>query len=344
MKKITFIIPETSVIPSGGHKIVYGYANMLKKYGYDVCIVSYAKLEKNLFLKNLLRYLFYKPFYKKRIAFSTQGICVKWVFFPNEYNIKDGDFIFAASCNSAFIVNNLPKSKGEKFFLIQADEKNLTEALKLPLKKIAVSSWLASYAKPFGNVVAIIPNAVDENEFFTEIPPEKRNPLSILLLHNAIPAKGTADGIKAVVELKKEFPNLEVNVFGVCSGKNLPKWMIYHNRKSFQKLRELYNASAIYISTSYSEGRPLIVMEAMSCSCAIIATDIPGHSDFLDSENTSLKYEVKNIEELKDKTRYLLKNPLERIRIAKNGNATMRNFSWEKNTQNLIRLLESSFP
>jgi glycosyltransferase involved in cell wall biosynthesis len=339
-KKLTFIVPETSVVPSGGHKIVYGYANMLQKHGYNVSVISYAKLKKNGFLKNMLRYLFYKPFYKKRIAFSAKEICVKWVFFPNKHNIENGDFIFATSCDSALIVDKLPKTKGDKFFLIQANEQNLTESLKCNLKKIAVSSWLAMLAEPFGKVVAIIPNAVDKNEYFTTIPPEKRNPFSVLLLHNAIPDKGTADGIKAISELKEEFPNLEVNVFGVCSGKNLPKWMKYHNKMPFQTLRELYNASAIYISTSYSEGWGLIAMEAMNCSCAVIATDIPGHSDFLENENVALKYEPKNIEELKSKTRYLLKNSEERICIAKNGNAHVQKFSWEENTQNLILSLK----
>jgi len=339
-KKITFIVPETSVVPSGGHKIVYGYAMRLRKHGYNVNVVSYAKLGKNGFLKNILRYLFYKPFYKKRIAFFANEIEITWVFTPNERNVRDGDFIFASSCDSAFIVNDLPKSKGEKFFLIQADDKNLKEALKLPLKKIAVSSWLASLA-PFGDVAAIIPNAVDKKEFFTEIPPEKRNSLSILLLHNALPAKGTMDGIKAAIKLKEEFPDLEINIFGVCSGKNLPKWMKYHNRMSSQRLRKLYNASAIYVSTSYSEGCGLIIMEAMSCSCAIIATDIPGHSDFLDNENVALRYEAKNIEELKNRIRFLLKKPDERVRIAKNGNIYIQKFSWEENVQKLIQLLEA---
>jgi len=340
-KKITFLVPGTSVVPSGGHKIVYGYAMRLQKYGYDVEVVSYAKLEKNGFLKNILRYLFYKPFYKKRLAYSADEINIKWVFNPNEHNVRDGDFIFAASCDSALMVNALPKNKGEKFFLIQADDKNLKKALKLPLKKIAVSSWLASIAKPFGDVAAIIPNTVDKNEYFTEIPPENRNPLSVLLLHNALPAKGTLDGIKAIMELKEEFPNLEINVFGVCSSKDLPKWMKYHKRMSFQKLKEIYNASAIYVSTSYSEGCGLIVMEAMNCSCAVIATDIPGHSDFLDCENVALRYKAKNIEELKSKIIFLLKNPDERIRIAKTGNANVQKFSWEENTQKLIQLLEA---
>jgi glycosyltransferase involved in cell wall biosynthesis len=340
-KKITFIIPETSTVPTGGHKIVYGYAMWLQRYGYNVNIVSYARLGKNIFLKNILRYLFYKPFYKKKIVFFANEIDIKWVFTPNKHNIKDGDFVFASSCDSAFIVNDLPKSKGEKFFLIQADDKNLTEALKLPLKKIAVSSWLASLAKPFGNVDAIIPNAIDKNEYFTDTPPEKRNHLSILLLHNALPAKGTLDGIKVAMELKEEFPDLEVNAFGVCSGKNLPKWVRYYKCLSFKKLRELYNASAIYISTSYSEGCGLIIMEAMNCSCAVIATDIPGHSDFLDSKNVALRYETKNVEELKSRINFLLKNPQERIRIAKNGNASIQKFSWEENVQKLIQLLES---
>jgi len=336
-KKITFIVPETSVVPSGGHKIVYGYAVRLQKYGYNVSVVSYAKLKKNTLLKNILRYLFYKPFYKKRVAFFVNEIEIKWVFTPNKHNVEDGDFIFASSCDSAFIVNDLPKSKGEKFFLIQADDKNLKEALKLPLKKIAVSSWLAS----LGDITEIIPNAVDKKEFFTEIPPEKRNPLSILLLHNALPAKGTLDGIKAAVELKEEFPNLEINIFGVCSGKSLPKWMKYRKKMSSQKLRNIYNASAIYVSTSYSEGCGLIIMEAMNCSCAVIATDIPGHSDFLIDENVALRYEAKNIEELKNKIRFLLKNPDELIRIAKNGNAYIQKFSWEENVQKLVQMLET---
>ena len=39
MKSITFILPKTAPRPVGGIKVVFEYANMLKKDGYDAHIM-----------------------------------------------------------------------------------------------------------------------------------------------------------------------------------------------------------------------------------------------------------------------------------------------------------------
>ena len=39
MKLITFLMPSVQLVPSGGYKIVYEYANRLAKDGYRVVIL-----------------------------------------------------------------------------------------------------------------------------------------------------------------------------------------------------------------------------------------------------------------------------------------------------------------
>ena len=46
MKLITFLMPSVQLVPSGGYKIVYEYANRLAKDGYRVLSCGYTHKEK----------------------------------------------------------------------------------------------------------------------------------------------------------------------------------------------------------------------------------------------------------------------------------------------------------
>ena len=58
------------------------------------------------------------------------------------------------------------------------------------------------------------------------------------------------------------------------------------------ELAKEYNSHEIFILPSFSEGIPMVPIEAMACGCKLIITDLPGVKEFYDSnvKNASIKY------------------------------------------------------
>ncbi|BCZ85336.1 hypothetical protein PTKU64_90110 (plasmid) [Paraburkholderia terrae] len=132
-----------------------------------------------------------------------------------------------------------------------------------------------------------VPNPVDHGEFFVTAPVVKR-PRMVSMLYSAHAWKGASDGIAALAQAKKAFPDLEAILFGTVARPDfLPDWIKYEQSPERQVLRDrIYNGSSIYLCPSWSEGWGLPALEAMACGCAIVTSDNGGTRDFvLDSEN-----------------------------------------------------------
>ena len=75
---------------------------------------------------------------------------------------------------------------------------------------------------------------------------------------------------------------------------------------SNDKMPELYNNYKVYVLCSHYEGNPKTLLEAMSCGCAVIGTDVPGIREIIINRENGLlvkggKYELRDsINELID--------------------------------------------
>jgi len=61
--------------------------------------------------------------------------------------------------------------------------------------------------------------------------------------------------------------------------------LAYHGVKCGEELTRLYREADIFILPSYSEGMPMVVLEAASEGCAIICTPVGGTSEILTDDN-----------------------------------------------------------
>lgn len=130
--------------------------------------------------------------------------------------------------------------------------------------------------------------------------------------------------------------------------------IIFTGYQSGKMLQELFSNAYAFAHPSESEGLPMAVLEAATYGLPVIASDIPAHKELMQS--WGLIFENKNIEELKEKLEYLLKNSEEAAKIGKEGRKyVLENYSWEEivsETKNLyyklanlkMRKDEASFP
>lgn len=144
--------------------------------------------------------------------------------------------------------------------------------------------------------IAFIPNGVDTNIFRPSIPEQTllqslhlENRRIVLCLARIAPYKNQLTLIKAIPDIIREFPDVKFLFVGPIS----PKYRTYFETiQAFVRARDLedhvmftgtveagmlpklYNLADIFVLPSLSEGMPLVLLEAMSCGKAIIASSI----------------------------------------------------------------------
>lgn len=328
---ITFILPGIPNRPIGGFKIIFEYANRLTIRGYKVNILF--ECSKNLMciknlnfirkiLSNILIYYYPKWFN------LNKNIVKKCIFEINNNSVPDSDIIVATSVRTSTGVFNLDKKKGKKIYFIQDFEcwkewtpEMVCKTYSLGMKNIVIANWLKKIVDKYSIEKSIlIRNGIDFNIYNIDIPIEKRNKYTISMLYHIGEHKGCKYGIQTLILLKKIYPQLIVNMFGVVkSPKNIPKWINYIYKPDSKKLRTIYNNSAIFICSSIKEGFGLTGAESMACGCAYVSTDYGGVREYtIDNENVLLSL-PKDVEALKKNIQLLIENDALRIEMAKNG-------------------------
>lgn len=95
----------------------------------------------------------------------------------------------------------------------------------------------------------------------------------------------------------------------------------------YEDLGGIYNLASIYCQPSLYEGFSLAVLEAFSCSCPVVASDIPTHREIAQDAALFAKTDEKDLEE---KIKRPLKDNNLRNDLIKKGFERVKNFSWEK--------------
>lgn len=336
--RINIILPFPATKPGGGVKIMYEYANRLQQKGHTVTVLHsirrpYKKMRSPLWWKKFI-YSVRKAERPKWFPLH-EGIDARIVSEITDAYVPDGDIVLSTWWEMTYMISGLSEKKGKPFNLIQdletwkGNSDLVYASYKLPVNHLVISKWLQKLVMEHsGNMPVHIPNAIDTKKFALLVPVEERKNKSIIMLYSEEQRKGSAFGIEALVELKKEIPGLSVTLFGVFPKPLLPSWIRYEQKP--MNLPELYNEHAIFFSPSLGEGWALPPAEAMACGCAVVCTDIGGHHDYAKDEETALLVQPKNVEEMVICLWSLISNEETRISIAKKGNEFIcSNFSWE---------------
>lgn len=345
--KITFVLPGRGDFPVGGPKVVYEYANHLSRKGHLVSVVHPARSCMRTIglagkVMNWVRYfqiLLGKPFRPDRwfkVDPNVNLMCVpslsaKW--------LPDADAVIATAWKTVDWVCSYPASKGRGFYFIQhfeswdATDEEVTATWKAPLNKIVIAKWLLNIAKGLGEDAAYIPNGLNADEFQMDVAPTERDPKSVMMLFHDAEWKGSAQGIEAIMAVKRQEPETKATLFGVPPRPaSLPEWIDYYQQPSRTQLRALYNQAAIFMAPSWAEGWPLPPAEAMLSGAALVATDICGHQEYAYHENTALLSPAKDPQGLANNILRLIHDPAMRICLARQGHDYIQQFTWERAT------------
>ncbi|PRP67781.1 glycosyltransferase family 4 protein [Nonlabens agnitus] len=125
-----------------------------------------------------------------------------------------------------------------------------------------------------------------------------RKRINILFLSNLLPAKGIETFLDAVENLIASDHKINIKIAGAASTDRLDilkrietnQQIEYCGVVADDKKSELYNWADIFCMPTLNkqEGQPLVILEALSHGCYIIASDVPGISDVLSPKNGEL--------------------------------------------------------
>ncbi len=350
---VTFLLPGPGHLPVGGVKVVYEYANRLTRRGHQVTVIHAASMYDDDPLKRKLRLgagYIYRGLTGKYGPASwfeiDKAVVLKWIPSFNERHIPDGDVVIATAWQTAEWAAGYSPRKGHGYYLIQhlelwcGEEERVYATWRLPLRKIVIARWLQEIATAMGQESIYVPNGLDFEVYSLQNPIEQRNPAKVAMLYHELAWKGSREGIEALQMVHQEVPSLQATLFGVHPRPaGLPGWFEYHRCASQELLQKLYNEAAIFVAPSWTEGWGLPASEALMCGAALAATDIGGHREFaLDNETALLSPPKEPIKLAENVLRLIRDNEL-RHRIARNGNAFVQQFTWER----AICAFENSF-
>lgn len=349
---ISFVLPSIPRKPVGGYKIVFEYSNRLTERGHNVTIYfDCEQVLKKYKLPEIMRKFLLKSLLKIYPTWFNlyKDVSKKCIFGIKSYNIDNSDIVIATAVETAEDVYKLDDKIGEKAYFIQDFEnwncsnEYVYKTYEYDMKKIVIADWLKKLVdKKSDSPSVYIPNGIDFNVFDVEIPINQRKKHTIAMLFHKAEHKGSKYGIEVIKILKEKYKDLEVRMFGVPKRpQKLPKWIEYTQNANEAQLRDIYNKSSIFLSTSVEEGFGLTGAESMACGCALVSTNYKGVNEYaIDGENALIS-PIKDVNSLVENIKTLFSNDQLRKSIAKKGKEDIKKLSWNNSVNKFEQTLRS---
>jgi glycosyltransferase involved in cell wall biosynthesis len=260
---------------------------------------------------------------------------------------------------TAYYVNSYKKEKGEKFYFPRHYETwcgpvdLVDKSYTLHLHKIVPSTWLKNLIETKFDCSVFGPLLDCVNfDLFYKIRDgfDCHSPKRVGILYRRyINWKGMRDGFEAFLMAKKQHPNIQLVLFGekpTCSDMKIignMRDIELHIHPKRESLRKIFNSLDIFIFSSHSEGFGDPPMEAMACGTAVVTTNVGGVPDYTVPGITALVSPPKEPDLLGQNVIRLLQDEEERKRIAENGYNHIKQFSWDKTTDNLEEIFRKTY-
>ena len=211
--------------------------------------------------------------------------------------------------------------------------------------RIAVSEPAKAFAKRyFDGDYRVIPNGLDVDRF------SKPGPKPSILKNEAInmvfvgrvnePRKGLRYALGAYSLLKWEYPKLRLIVVGAgvpdresyrIMGERALDDVVFVGPVTDDELPDYYQHADIFLAPNTGkESFGFIIIEAMSASTPIIASDIPGFASVMTDGKEGLMFAPKDESAMAHAIKRLIENPGLRVQLGVDGKATVDQYRWDR--------------
>lgn len=185
----------------------------------------------------------------------------------------------------------------------------------------------------------VIPTGIDPEKYGQGHRTPATNSVTVTYVGRLESIKGVDDFLAAAVPLKKEFPQLDIQVVGwfpsTSSGQaRHPLVLQYERDVRFTGLRsdipEVLAQSDVFVLPSHSEGLSNALMEAMASGCACVASDVGGNAYLLQNGVSGFLFPAGDREALRSHLKRLLEDPAKRKAMGEAARKRIDEmFSWK---------------
>lgn len=315
--KITFLCPHLRI--AGGVRAILTYADRLAARGHDVEVVVPVRRRSTAVWRAMRRV---GPAWMPRFRAR-----VRWVARWSPAALRSADAVVATAWQSARVVAEAPSAAGAKFYLVQhyeslyhGDRESVDATYRLPLRLVAISTWLAEILRDrFRRPAELLVTPVD-TELFHRVAVEPGTPRPrVLMLHHDYAWKGVADGLEAIRVARQRGASLHVVGFGVKPPRGPTPYDEFHHDPPQHELAALYSGADIYLCPSWDEGLGMPGMEAMACGAALVTYDNGGCRDYARDGETALVARRRDVAHLGEKLALAAGDAALRHRVAAAG-------------------------
>lgn len=154
--------------------------------------------------------------------------------------------------------------------------------------------------------------------------------------------------ILALSDFLKTNPDVKI----VCTGSKFTDWetkfiselsldsqVVHYFFNNNNEMYWLYHNAVAFIFPSYYEGFGIPILEAFSAECPAILADASCFREIAD--NGALYFNPKNKKQLAECCDKLLKDPIFRNDIISKGKMILNRYSWEKTTEETVKIYKS---
>lgn len=187
-----------------------------------------------------------------------------------------------------------------------------------------------------------IPNAVDTNKFMKD---DSCSREYITFIGRLSYIKGFDIFIKLIEELYIRDKDLKFLVVGEGPlypliekiKKTIP--ITYYASVPYENIQEIYNISKLIMLTSRFEGVPTSILESLACETPVIASDVGGVSEILESNVNGILYDLTQCSEIVDNILNLTHDDDKLKKYGRQGRESIKlNHSWQKITQDIEKV------
>lgn len=228
------------------------------------------------------------------------------------------------------------------------------ELFRISRRITAVSRTVASELGEYGldaAKITVVANGVDPQSFFPCR--QNNNDEEYVLYTGGLKArKGLFDLIQCASYVNKTRPGTKFILCGrgpyrkkienAVAKMGLEKQVVFTGYVSRNDLINLYQNASVQVVPSHYEGMPTVLLEAMSCGLPVVATDIGGNNEVVNSGVNGFLVPPKSPEVMAEAVVRLLDNVSFRENMGKVArNTILMHYTWDKVADRTLECYES---
>ncbi len=209
----------------------------------------------------------------------------------------------------------------------------------------AISTYLFDLAHKYGYTgeEAIIHNGVDFEKFSAARLKDKKISNTIITVSRLVQKNGVDILIKALAELKKDIPDIKLNIVGDGSERQnleelsqkfgLNSVVKFFGEVTYDDIQKYLAEADIFVRASRFEGMGNVFVEALAAGLPIVGTKAGGITDIIKEGETGLFAKVDDPKDLAEKIKILFSDEKLYKKIVENGQKMVNEkFDWNKIT------------